>query len=434
MRPARAGRALRALLAAALLALAVPAWAASGLWASSQGRARVFQALVDVFQDRYWDAGWMDWQAWASSYRSSVVEAGSRAAFDAAMRRMVEAVHDDHSSWLGLASYGGASAAEERPTLGVLTSYLEGTGLVITRVLPGSPAAEAGLQRGDVITSVGAETLQGAGRWDASSALMRAVEAGDVTLALRRGRRQWEQVLRPRTLAQRPLAEAPVGRMLDATTGYIYLPSLNLQDTGRRFHALLGLLMQQGATSLVLDMRGNYGGRLGQLGLVLGAFVEGPWADAVSRGGVAWQARYSVVDGVGISRLVAEDGSVLSEDRVSDPVHFAGPLVVLVDRSNSSAGEVGPLVLQDLGRATVVGVRTSGNVEAVQGFTLPDGSVVMVAVANLEGIDGRAFDGGVVPTLSARASLAELARGYDAPVAAAVALLHGLPFDPGRLF
>ena len=432
---AHAWRARRAAaLALTVAVLTAPALAAGPLWASSQGRARVFQAVVDVFRDRYWDPGWMDWQAWAARYRASVVDAGSRASFDSAMRHMVDAIHDDHSSWLGLASFGGAALTDERPTIGVQTAYLERSGLVIERVLPGSPAATAGLMRGDVITRVGDQRVDGAARWDAATALSRAVDGGDVVLDLRRGPLRFERTLRPEPLAMRTLAERPAGRMLDVSTGYIYLPSLNLQDTGTRFHTLLASLMARGATSLVLDMRGNYGGRLGQLGLVIGAFEQGAWATAVSRGARAWTARYQVVDGVGVSRLVAGDGRILGEDRLTHPVRFDGPVVVLVDRSNSSAGEVGPLALQNLGRARVVGTRTAGNVEAIHGFTLPDGSVVMIAVANMEGVDGRAFDGGIVPTVTASASLAELARGFDAPVAAAVALLHGLPFDPGRVF
>jgi len=417
------------------LTLTAPGLAAAPLWASSQGRDRVFQALVDVFRDRYWDPGWMDWQAWADRFRTAADGAVTRSSFDSVMRQMVDGVHDDHSSWLGLASYqGGSTAPQATPTIGVETAYLQGSGLVVTRVLPGSPAEDAGLRRGDVITRVGSEALDGAARWDAGTVLSRAVQRGDVALGLRRGYEAFDRILHPALLAQRSLAEQPVGRMLDGATGYIYLPSLNLPTTGARFHEILGELERQGARSLILDMRGNYGGRLGQLGLVLGAFIQGAWGQAVSRGAVVWQGRYAVVDGEGVSTLVAGDGTVVEEDRLARPVRFDGPLIVLVDGENSSAGEVGPLVLQDLGRARVVGERTHGNVEAVQGFTLPDGSVVMVAVANLEGIDGRAFDGGVIPAVTAQVSLEGLARGYDAPLAAGRALLENLPFDPGRLF
>ncbi|HKI58770.1 MAG TPA: S41 family peptidase [Trueperaceae bacterium] len=425
---------MRALLLAALL-LAPSALAAGPLWASSQGRERVFQAVVDVFRDRYWDPGWMDWQAWSARFEPSAVDAGSRAAFDEAMRSMVGAVHDGHSNWLGLASYGGgATSPRTAPTIGVITTYLDGEGLVIEHVLPGTPAAEAGLQRGDVVVRVGDEDLSGEARWDAGLALSRAVRKGAITLTVRRVNATRSVTLTPEPLAQSVLTQEPSGRMLGPDTAYIYLPSLNAADTAARFHALLRALQGKGATSLILDMRGNYGGRLGQLGLVLGAFVDGAWAKAVSRGHIAWEARYRVIGDEGVSTLVTEAGAVVGEDRVKDPVRFDGRVIVLVDRDNSSAGEVGPLALQDLGRARVVGERTNGNVEAIQGFDLPDGSTVMVAVANMEGIDGRAFDGGVVPNVRAAVSVRALARGYDAPVAAAQALLHDLPFTPGRVF
>jgi len=424
-----------ALALAAGTLLAPPARAAGQLWASSQGRARVFQAVVDLFRDRYWDPGWMDWQSWAARYRASVVDAGGRAAFDQAMRTMIDAVHDHHSTWLGLAAFGGSGVApRETPTIGVVTAYLEGEGLVVQRVLPGSPADDAGLRRGDVITRVGSEALDGGARWDAGVVLSQAVGRGVVSLTVRRASHSRTLALTPRMLAQGRLAEEPSGRMLTPDTAYIYLPSLNLADTGARFHTLLRHLRAQGADALILDMRGDYGGRLVQLGLVLGAFVDGAWADAVSHGHIAWEGRYRVEGGEGIASLVTPGGTVVGEGRLKDPVRFSGPVVVLVDRDNSSAGEVGPLVLQDLGRARVVGTRTGGNVEAVRGFDLPDGSTVMLAVANIEGADGRAFDGGVVPDVTARARLPQLARGYDAPVAAALSLLHGLPFTPGRFF
>ncbi len=134
-------------------------------------------------------------------------------------------------------------------------------------------------------------------------------------------------------------------------------------------------------------------------------------------------------------RYYEEDGGqVLSRTSLKAPVRFDGPLVVLVDSRNSSAGEVTALALQDLGRAAVVGQPTSGNVEALRTFDLPDGSWVMVAVANLNGINGLVFSEGVQPEVIAAEDLHQLARGFDAPVAEAVCLLNGLPFTPGKFF
>ena len=70
----------------------------------------------------------------------------------------------------------------------------------------------------------------------------------------------------------------------------------------------------------------------------------------------------------------------------------------------------------------------------VRGFDLPDGSLVMVAVANVQGVNETIFDGGVEPDVLASASLQELARGFDAPLAEALRLLRETPFTPGRYF
>jgi carboxyl-terminal processing protease len=86
---------------------------------------------------------------------------------------------------------------------------------------------------------------------------------------------------------------------------------------------------------------------------------------------------------------------------------------VLVSAENSSAGEVAALALQDLGRARVVGEHTRGNVEAIRAFALPDGSRVMIAVANLRSLNGLDFDAGVVPDVVVRASTAALARSVS---------------------
>jgi carboxyl-terminal processing protease len=239
----------------------------------------------------------------------------------------------------------------------------------------------------------------------------------------------------PAPIAFEVVKDLPVGYLLDDETGYLFIPTFNAAHVAAEVHRLLAALLEQGMRTLVLDLRGNLGGRLNELGLVLGAFIEGPWAEAVSRGSIAWRSSYRIDEqGRGLNILKNADGSSLAELKLGAPARFMGPLVVLVDEQNSSAGEIGPLVLQQLGRAKVVGEPTRGNVEVVRGFDLPDGSLVMVAVANVQGVNGTIFDGGVEPDVLASASLQELARGFDAPLAEALRLLREIPFTPGRYF
>ena len=154
----------------------------------------------------------------------------------------------------------------------------------------------------------------------------------------------------------------------------------------------------------------------------------------MSRGSVVWQSIFEREANFGFNILEDLEGEALSQDRIENPAFFPGPLVVIVNHQNSSAGEIAALALKDLGRATIVGENTSGNVEAVRGFDLPDGSLVMVAVANVEGITGTDFAQGVTPDIYATETLEELSRGYDAPVAEALRVLKALPFTPGKFF
>jgi carboxyl-terminal processing protease len=414
-------------------------------WGSAAGepsdsradRAQVFEAVVDVFERNYWDASYLDWQAWAEPYRADALAAESREVFDRVLDRMVGELGDEHSAWLGLVSFAPDEdlSAAGPPRLGFQATLLRGTGLVVERVFPGTAAARAGVRRGDVIAAVDGREIDGPlASYRVWELLYEAAERPTVTLRLLRGRARLELTLEPAPFELALVAQSPQAEMLDNGLGYLYVPSFNREDIAAEVHRLVGELQQQGLAQLVIDLRGNPGGRIGELGLTLGAFLEGTWARAVSRGEVVWQGRYARQGRRGASWLEGPRGQVILERHVDGASSFRGPLAVLVDRRNSSAGEIAGLVLQSQRQALVVGEPTSGNVEAVRGFDLPDGSVVMVAVANLEAPDGASFSGGLVPDAVARESLRELASGYDAPLSEAIRLLRGLPFSPNRYF
>ena len=411
----------------------VSAQAQSELWSTPQGRAQVFEAFVDLFRFQYWEADHLDWDAWAENHRTDAVEARTRVDFDRVFRRMLREVDDDHSIWLGVPVEGRNDSAGglDRPRLGAQLGFVDDVGLVIRRVLPGTPAADVELQRGDVIVSINGQDMRASSSLGtALQTLSRASRSGDLALEVVRRGASIEVFVTPNTFLEAALAVRPQADMLDDDTGYIYIPSFRGDTIAGEVHRLIADLQRRGAENLVLDLRGNLGGRLNQMGLVVGIFSEGPWAEAMSRGELAWQGVY--LDGEVV--LEEPNGVLVSRSAVPEPARFSGGLVVLVDHSNSSAGEVAALALQDLGRATVIGQATGGNVEALRTFELPDGSRVMVAIANLQGINGLAFSAGVQPTVVAEESLSELARGYDAPVAEALRVLDELPFTPGRFF
>ncbi|HEX7001996.1 MAG TPA: S41 family peptidase, partial [Trueperaceae bacterium] len=382
--------------------------AAHAASADQGAREVVFEATVDLFIDYYWDPNRLDWEAWADRHRAAAAAARSRGQFDSVMRRMIEEVGDDHSRWLGLSRLDPAltpitppfepaepsgqlpdeapgpwAQADETPSLGMLVRWVAGAGVVIDRVLPDTPADEAGLRRGDVITRVGETDLEEVGAAGVGFVLTSSLEDRNVDLTVKRnGRETISLSLAPRYLVQAELRRTASAVMLEDGVGYVYVPSFTLSGTGERIHRLLAGLRSQGATSYVLDLRGNGGGSLAELGVMMGAFVDGEWASAEARGQVVWTAEFerAAGDGVGVAVLREVNGRVLRAATIEQPIYVTEPLIVLVDEGTSSAAEVAASILQATGRARVVGVLTSGNVEVVRTYLLPDQSQVLVAV------------------------------------------------------
>lgn len=420
-----------------------PSLSVAAAWEGEEGRLRVLDALMALFARAYFDPDAQDWAAWGDAVREPVRAATSRRAFDTTMERLVRSLGDGHSVWLGRPSEddGVAGGANDTgPKLGVQLAYVEGRGLIVERVYPDTPADRAGLRRADVITGVGGLDLRQVGSlFDANRALTSALLAGPVDLRVERGSVAWSLEVVGAAVAFADLATRPYATMLDVGLGYLHVPTFNAADVAADVHEAIRRLQAEGAHALVLDLRGNLGGRVLEAGLTWGAFAEGTWAVAMARGDEAWRATAERVATAGaaaalVARLTVPDGTLLGEQRLEDPTRFTGPVVVVVGAENASAAELVTAALVEAVAARVVGERTSGNVEAVRAFDLPDGSRVLVAIADMRTASGRALDGGIVPDVVARADVRDLARGSDPPVAEARRVLGGLPFTPGRFF
>lgn len=412
-------------------------------WDSAEGRARVVDAVATLFAAEYHAPEQRDWAAWGEEFRAAAAAASDRAAFDAVMARMVRSLADGHSSWLGRAAAGAPatrSPSDAEPVrLGVQLAYVEDRGLVVERVYPSTPADRAGLRRADVITAVGDLDLRRVGSlFAANAALADALRVGPAALTVERGRVRFDLDVVGGAVDFEAAAARPYAALLEDGVGYVHVPTFNADAVAADVHAAVRGLIASGARALVLDLRGNLGGRVLEAGLTFAAFGDGTWSVAIARGAEAWRATAAIEPSaagpVAVARLRRADGTSLGEQRLADPVRFDGPIVVLVGSENASAAEVLAAALAEGVGARVVGERTSGNVEAVRAFELPDGSRVLVAIADLRSPSGASLAGGVVPDVVARADVRDLARGADPPVGEARRLLAALPFTPGRYF
>jgi carboxyl-terminal processing protease len=160
-------------------------------------------------------------------------------------------------------------------------------------------------------------------------------------------------------------------------------------------------------TDVVIDLRGNPGGRLAEADAVLSCFLplDRPWAARTGRSGRRMELR--TAGGCGALQV---------------PV--PNDVAVLVDGNSRSAAELTPAALQEARRAVVVGAPTAGAVLISQETRLPDGGRLSLSRADFVTSGGvRLEKRGVTPDVAAPVTPEDRLAGRDPGLDAALAAL-----------
>lgn len=264
--------------------------------------------------------------------------------------------------------------------IGVMVTQNMETGIITAlRVFRGSPAEEAGMQKGDIFYKVG--------ELEASSEELDVLvqnhirgEEGttvDITVI-----RDGEEI--PMTIERRIVETTTVeGQMLDEETGYILVTQFELV-TGDQFREMVEELEAQGMKQLVIDLRDNPGGVLDSC-VEIAAYIlpEDQYEGTI----LATSDKY----GQGI-RYYCEDGEIRYEANdgggrdprypKKDGHELDMPIAVLVNENSASAAEVLAGALRDYDKATLVGETTFGKGIVQSLLPLDDGSAVKVTIAH----------------------------------------------------
>ncbi len=281
-----------------------------------------------------------------------------------------------------------------------------GTGYpVISATVPGSPAAAAGLQRGDQIVKVGDRDIKGITA-DEATALIQGPEGSKVRLTISRDGQTMTFTFTRAQIVVPTVRSATVGNHVLYVR--IYQFSAN---TASDFKAQLRAGLP-GSEGMILDLRGDPGGFVSAADEVITQFVtSGETFETHGRSGVD---RHQV-------------GSQHAAPNV--------PLVVLVDGSSASAAEIVAGSLQVHHRAKLVGTRTFGKGSVQEDFALSDGSDLHLTVERWFLPDGQTIDHkGLSPDVTVTLAnpsdafdVAQPSQGYakDAQLNAALTLLAG---------
>ncbi len=295
-----------------------------------------------------------------------------------ALQGLVEFL-DPQSSYLTAEQFAKVTEHLDYPDRGTGLS----TGLVVRKrngyatvlhVVPGSAADRAGIRPFDLI-----EAIDGLSTQLMPPAYLLAMLSGppesSVAVLVRSLRRSEEP--EEYTLVRGPV-EAPVveQKMLESDIGYLALDAVASESVDQLAGAVKRL-ESQGATKLVLDLRGNAAGE--------------------------------TEEGVRLADLFLDSGLIASLKGQQYPGNefHAGPeskitslpLVVITDRATAGAAELAAAAILDNKRGEVVGERTYGLAAVQKTITMEDGAALILSVAKYQRPTGEALqDGGLTPS------------------------------------
>ncbi len=220
--------------------------------------------------------------------------------------------------------------------IGAIISYKDEQ-VIINEPYEGLPADKAGLKAGDAILEIDGQDMRKASVKEVSDKL-KGTPGTELRLTIQRPGEKKERTI---VIVREKIEMDPItyAEVTDDHIGYFYFGSFTTNSSGRVKETVTDL-KKKGATSLIMDLRGNGGGILDEAVNVVNLFVQ--------KG----------------EEIVSTKGKVKQWDRTyhtqNQPLDQVIPIVVLIDTSSASASEIVAGGLQDLDRAAIVGNRSFG--------------------------------------------------------------------------
>ncbi len=289
----------------------------------------------------------------------------------------IEGLADGNSRYLNSEEYSAYTSKLEGGVtgIGVETAFDYRTGdFVITHVYENSPAEKAGLKALDVITAIADIPVN-----RINYAPLRENLYGDRLSAVKvEYERDGEtKVVEPMLGFRIP----SVSGRLESNVGYIKIRGF-YKDTASEFKEAAEKLIEQGAESLILDVRGTSEGTIEYAAQVIDVIVPNVQGN--------------------IAVLKDENGNIY-KDKIytAESSSIIMPYIVLINEQTSGPAELFACDLRDIGQAQLVGTKTAGVGTTQELFALEDGGAVLLTVALVEprnGADAVYHGKGIDPT------------------------------------
>jgi carboxyl-terminal processing protease len=341
------------------------------------------------------------------------------------IEEMIALLADEHTLYFSPSQFGELQrqiegGSVQTPQLGVVLTTVTGVpGLLITDVLAGGPAEEAGLRRGDrllQLNGVGFPSAEGA----RNTYLRMFVQSGELLqLTVARANETFVVQMRGRAM---PSERLPTLRLLDQGVALLRIPSFAaFGKVAPRVHELVAQAQSKGAVRMIIDLRDNPGGIVTECLAAAGAFIEAPYRRLE---GTQPTVEYAF-----------RNGAVYGRSGLDKPLYtlapalWKGPVVLLVNQKSASCAEFFALDLQP--QALVIGQPTLGVANTATTLqTLSNGAGLQITSSRVYLSDGRMSASRVTPTLNVNDDLQALSAGRDAALEAAQRMIMSYPLRP----
>lgn len=332
---------------------------------------------------------------------NSLSDADKDALTDILVRAYVEGLGDKYAAYYDPDDYTAILEEQSSRFVGIGVTVFSDTfngGLVVLDVYPDSPADEAGIIVGDILSSADGISFEGLTK-DEAADLVKGEEGTSVTLSYWRG-----NDIRTVTLTRRSVTEQTVtAEMLDGV-GYVHIRHFT-KATPTQLAASVDTLVEAGARAFIFDLRDNPGGLVTSIAECLGFLLpDGPIIHVEYQKNSAGNYRYETENGA-LFRIGAG-----TRDEVATDCDMARglsyPVALLVNRNTASAGEVFAAAFRDYAArgevsARLFGERTYGKGTVQATYRLNGGAAFKFSVATYLPPYSENYDGvGITPDVT----------------------------------
>lgn len=301
-------------------------------------------------------------------------------------------INDKYAVYYTAKEYSEKQSVEKGTLTGIGVAVVNDTSSGYARIIrlyDNSPAAEAGMQVGGFITAINDESTRNITSTARLTSKLLGEEGTTTTITYLTPDRQEQQLNLVHSNYKTP--SIYTRQMVADTCGYIRIDAFT-SGTASEFKAAVDDLLQQGANSLVFDLRDNTGENLNA------ALVA---------------ADYCVPSGE-VAKQQDRDGNV-TVLRMSDETEINVPIVCLVNGSTAGSAELFANALRKMAGATLVGTKTAGKgvvLSDAQSFS--DGSAAYITVGLLLDNEDQTWnEEGLRPDIDAALSVDEQNAYYD---------------------